>query len=71
MTVKLVVNKPNPDTGDTAIRLHVGVMPMRLNVDQDALTFIHDFYTQVSTAAPGKRAKENLETPLTFFEIKF
>ncbi|XP_065067241.1 autophagy-related protein 2 homolog B-like [Rhopilema esculentum] len=64
ITVKLLLTKPEDDVKNKEGTLRISLQPIRLNVDQDALFFMKNFFTEISgenqvkhsSSAPDVRA---------------
>ncbi|XP_038074084.1 autophagy-related protein 2 homolog A-like [Patiria miniata] len=61
--VKALHIRPDPDLAAEECCLRISLQPLRLNIDQDSLFFLHDFFSKVSSDAgkvPVPETKEHL-----------
>ncbi|XP_047132306.1 autophagy-related protein 2 homolog B isoform X1 [Hydra vulgaris] len=58
ITVKFLVTKPEDNARSEEASLRVSLQPLRLNIDQDALFFLKNFFAEVSGSKPLKSGSE-------------
>lgn len=66
VTIKLLVSKPEDEARSEEASLRVSLQPLRLNVDQESLFFLKDFFAEISGSKPTpKPVNPDLSTCLS------
>lgn len=63
-------SRKNPDDFNDEVDIRVSVKPLRINIDQDTLTFLIEFFTSINSSAKNMQQNNNPTGPASSESVK-